>query len=701
MSLTLDVTARLAAEVALRESQQRYRDLVEFTPIAIWEEDFTAIGVWLDGLRARGVANLRDYLTTHETEVATALALVRVNDVNRAVLEQTGASSKEELLNALPTLFTNRTLVVFAEELVGLWEGRDTLELQSSGKRLDGTISELILRLHIPRRGNVPDLSRVILTGTDVTARVRVEEELRESRERFELAVRGSQNGIWDWQRDGDRVYLSPLWKEMLGYVDGEIANDWSTLQLLAHPDDLDQMRETFAAYVDNRIPRFRAELRMKHRDGSWRWHQSTGEALRRPDGSAYRIVGSHIDVTERRQAEELLRTAKEAAEAASRAKGEFLASMSHEIRTPINGILGMTRLALDTSLDEEQRDYLQTVMTSGEALLTVINDILDFSKVEAGKLELEAIPFALHETIEGTVKTLAVRAREKGLELRLEFGDNLPRNVVGDPGRLRQILLNLLGNSLKFTECGSVTIRVDRSGTVMPGMGTAVDRVVFTISDTGIGIPSDKLAAIFEPFAQADSSTTRRYGGTGLGLSISRRLVELMGGTIEVESESGVGSVFTFSTVFGRPTAKSIVELPAAPTDGTGRSLSVLLAEDNIVNQRLVVRLLEKRGHRVTVAGNGAAAVEEWRGKDFDIILMDVQMPDVDGFEATASIREQETEGQRIPIVALTAHALKGDRERCLAAGMDGYLTKPIQPADLYKTLHEFADSPEVLQRA
>jgi len=598
-----------------------------------------------------------------------------------------------------------------------------------------------------------------------------------------------------------------------------------------------EQRQEVAAAMASGR--QWQADLERRRPNGDMYW-QSVGVcAIYAEDSTASceptDILAIFEDITLRKQAQEELHKATELAEEANRSKSEFLANMSHEIRTPMNAVLGMTGLALETDLDDEQRDYVTLARDSAEALLTLINDILDFSKIEARQLDVEEIDFSLRDCLGHSLKALAFKAEEKGLELALRVEPETPDALIGDPGRLRQVVINLVGNAIKFTGEGEVVLNV---GLVESDAKRA--RLCFEVSDTGIGIPEEKLDMVFGAFSQADASTTRNYGGTGLGLAISRRLIDFMGGAIRVESEVGRGTSFHFeielplqddprpspcvghprdlsgirvlivddnttnrlilertveawhmesvcvdsgpaalavlqeanagSRPFGlvlldvqmpemdgfevaeeikdnpdlattavamltsagrrgdakrcreigvdaylpkpiietelwdalhavfdnRPEGKHLEPLVTRHSLREARStLSVLLAEDNRVNQKLATRLLEKRGHRVEVAGNGCEAVASWKAGSFDVILMDVQMPEMSGLEATLAIRAEESGADHhIPIVALTAHAMKGDKERCLAAGMDDYLPKPIRPRELHETLERVTSS-------
>lgn len=656
----------------------------------------------------------------------------------------------------------------------------------------------------------------------DITKRTEAETALRQSEEVFRTLCAAAPVGVFRTDENGVGVYSNDRMKEFHGLTMEQVN---ATPAAGVHPDDVERVRANRRANFANGS-RFSEQFRYVKPNGEIVWVSLQGGPIRDSDGRLQGYVGVMEDITLQREAHERMREAKEAADAASRAKSEFLANMSHEIRTPMNGIIGMTELALDTELEPTQREYLNAVKYSADSLLTVINDILDFSKIEVGKLALDPIEFNLRDHLGQAMKIMAGRAHEKGLELACFVPPEIPDFVVADPVRLRQVILNLVGNAIKFTEKGEVVLRVELEQE-SEDVGAMV--LHFSVADTGIGIPREKQQLIFEPFSQADTSTTRRYGGTGLGLSICSRLIAMMNGRIWLESEEGRGSTFHFTAQFGaatlaaapvsadpnilvdlrvlivddnstnrqilektlsywrmRPTCAAnaeaglallqqaqtkgkpfrlmvvdchmpdidgfmlverVQQLPALSgvvtvmlTSGGRRGdgqrckelgiaaylikpvlqadlleallrvlsprssnaepmqlvtrhslregrvpLRVLLAEDNLVNQRLAVRLLEKEGHSVVVASDGAKALDALEQQQFDLILMDVQMPVMDGVETTAAIRKREQgSGAHIPIVAMTAHAMAGDRQRFLSLGMDGYVSKPIQSRDL-----------------
>ena len=552
-------------------------------------------------------------------------------------------------------------------------------------------------------------------------------QRLQESEEKYRTILERIEEGYFEVDLAGRLTFFNDSVCKILGYSRERLKGMGN--REYTDPVTSMKMYKAFNEIYRTGKPTNIIDYTIIREDGMTRNLEISASQLSDSVGEPMGFRGVIRDVTDKKQAEALQRE-KLAAEAANRAKSNFLANMSHEIRTPLNGIIGMTELAMTTELDSNQRNILQTVQTESHSLLDIINDVLDFSKIEAEMLELEEIPFDLAKMVDNLKNSFALRAMQKGLEIKASLAPDVPFDVIGDPGRLRQILTNLVANALKFTPKGTINIIVN----VAEDLGNRV-KLRFSVRDTGIGIPRDKKTTIFESFTQADSSTTRKYGGTGLGTTISKHLAELMGGEIGVESEVGEGSCFWFTAVFSKPTVARDTrterdeEASVCTKEGRERRklCNVLLVEDYPTNQQVAMFHLKAAGYGVDLAENGLEAVELFRKNRYHVILMDVQMPVMDGYEATCGIREFERQGRRIetsdktsdrelepsggaptqpgtdnyrlaisrvPIIAMTGHAVKGYREKCLEAGMDDYLTKPLMKKQLLAALEKWTCS-------
>jgi PAS domain S-box-containing protein len=763
-----DITREHAAEKALRERERYLSSILETTQDGFCVIDSTGI----------------------------------IHSVNGALCRMTGYDRPELLLSNLFDLEAVEPSKGLAERIASIALAGSEL-FQTRHRRKDGSLFDV----EISVSGLEEPGDRFVCFCRDISERKRAEEHLK-------TILEATNDGIWDYDLVTGKLRYSDRWAEMLGYRPDELVDPGCYCERNAHPDDLERFRALFTDYVEGRADKYEIELRMRTKDGSYKWIYTRGRALSRDaSGRALRMVGAHTDISDRKQVqEELMRqkkltdaifdsvpgllylyddqgrlirwnrqhelltgysseelkgmdlmtwykgdlptqariaeavgialndgyssveaelqtkdgeripfyftavrlaiddktyftgvgiditdrkrfegamlTAKEQAEAASRAKSSFLANMSHELRTPLNGIMGMIQLMQMTSLDEEQADYARTAIESSKRLTRLLSDILDISRIEADKLAIVIEPFDLHEVLATIEQLFQTSAAQSGNSLEFNVAPGIPEVLMGDALRLQQVLSNFVGNALKFTRYGAVVVDVHP----LPPVKQGQCRVLFSVSDTGQGIPDDKQGCLFQPFIQVEEGITRRHQGAGLGLSICKHLATLMGGNLAIASELDVGTTVYFSLGFnlgGPQEDASAGEIPDSDP-APGRPFHILLAEDERVNQVVVRKFLEKQGHTLVTADNGRQALRSLRDGRFDVVLMDVQMPVMDGVETARAIRDGMAgeENADIPIIALTAHVMEGDRDRFLGKGMDHYLAKPVVMKDLQATL-------------
>ena len=655
-----DVSSEREGLAALRESEERFRNLANTAPVMVWIIDSERRCTWL----------------------------------NQRWLEFTGRPMAAELGTGWAADAHPDDRQHCLETFARAFDRQQPIEMEYRLRRFDGEYRWFI-DTAVPRFDDQGNFFGYIGSCMDITDHKHAAAALVAAHARLEGIIRGTNVGTWEWNVQTGETRFNDRWAEMLGYTLDELApTSIETWKTLAHPDDLTASGAHIEQHFRGERAYYEFESRMKHKNGHWIWVLDRGQVETwTDDGSPLVMMGTHQDITDQKRTEEALRELATRAEQASRAKSEFLATMSHELRTPLNGVIGMAGLLLDSNLDGEQRNYTEVLRRSGESLLGLINNLLDVSKVEAGKLELEALDFELRAWLDDCASLMMARARAKGLELVCTVGDDVPDLLRGDAGRVRQILINLMDNAIKFTESGDVSIGVSLDAPVHDGDVTL--RVA--VRDTGIGVPADKIGLLFQTFSQIDTSTSRRFGGTGLGLAISKQLAELMHGAMGVTSEEHRGSEFWFTVRLGVRTQDAAAHTrDAQPRESTtdlfkGRLARILLAEDNITNQQVTLAMLKKMGLSADVVANGAEAVTAVAAMPYDLVRMDVQMPDVDGVEATRQIRQAQAGRPRMPIIALTAYAMQGDRTRCLDAGMDDYLTKPVSPTRLAAALTQW----------
>jgi len=562
-----------------------------------------------------------------------------------------------------------------------LQTGKPHDEIIQKALIIDGEAKELWYKVNLTLI-SVSGEKLVMVIIEDIT-------ELRQNKESVKnsnfLSVLDCLPAIAYWiGQDNQCKYINTQWIEFTGQpIEKGLHEGWLNF---IHPEDINRLTAKHNEAVKEQIP-YCMEMRLLHLSGDYRWILNLSKPYYNVDGNFDGYISLAFDITEQKNTEKKLERAKEAAENANRAKSEFLANMSHEIRTPLNGMVGMINLALISDIDNKLRDNLNMAKTSADSLLHVINDILDFSKIEAGKLIINNMNFNIYSLIEDVVKAHSVQANHRHLFLEYHVSPGLPTYFIGDPLRIKQILDNLLGNAIKFTERGGIVLSIKEYS-----RKNGIFELLFSVSDTGIGIDENEMDRLFKYFSQMNGSITRKYGGTGLGLAISRQLVEMMGGSIWVESKKGEGSTFNFTLPLMVGQAPDTKEPEQQLVKKKNIPLKILLVEDDEIHQNVFQQMLSKKGHTIKIASNGKEALDIIMKDKFDIILMDIKLPEIDGIDTTQFIRKMEDETKHIPIVAVTAYALKGDKERFLSLGMDEYIAKPVQMEELYSVLDRYA---------
>ena len=656
---TRDVSRRKQFQEDLEESRKKFQLVTENVSDVVW---FMDIGTNFS------------YVSP---SIERLLGYIPEEIVSRSLRDIAAPSSYERAAKAVE--------MRLEREASGETENRvNRYELELVGK--DGT-SLWVEVIPSPMRDDAGKTTGFIGICRDISERRQAEEEIRKREEHYRTLVNNVPGVVYQCEttQPWRMRFISEEVKRLTGHsAERFLCGDpipWAEIIL---PDDLPQVTRQVDDAIKATVP-YQLEYRIRNSIGEIRWIYEKGVAVHDGKGEPTCLEGIFLDITDRKRMEQDLTRAKEMAESSNRAKSEFLANMSHEIRTPLNGVLGMMQVLQQTPLTVEQMEFLEAALNSGKSLIRILGDILDLSRIEAGKMEIRKEAFRLDEIIHSIQGAFMNEAAQKGLDMVYDITPAVPQTLVGDSGRLRQVLFNLVGNAVRFTEKGTVHVRAYPEG---PRSGSGRFDICLEVSDTGIGIPSGKLELVFEPFTQADGSYTRKHGGAGLGLSIVKRLTNLMGGSIHVESEEGVGTTIYFrapmhSAETGRPREEKLLPAPAPPPP-----LRILLAEDDLSNQIVAKRLLEKQGHAVTCVPTGTEALAALAKERFDVVLMDIQMPGMDGVEATRAIRNRKTLDPAIPIIALTAYAMPGDRKRFLKEGMNDYIAKPLALEELTKVL-------------